>query len=163
MWPQNSRRPCKPIADDSLDSEPARCGGHPTLQMRPNRHRFLNAFIHPQPRSNASASRRRCLRLKPIGVYLIIAIVVASVTVIVIAAVFFSRHHDEVSEIKVVVDLAYAQYEGRTLSNGVSQWLGIRYGQNPVGDLRFRDAKEPLYASGLQSAVKVYHTIPYPD
>ncbi|KAE8141459.1 Alpha/Beta hydrolase protein [Aspergillus pseudotamarii] len=38
---------------------------------------------------------------------------------------------------EVVVDLEYARYRGRALSNGLVQWLGIRYAASPTGPLRF--------------------------
>ncbi|CAG8891934.1 unnamed protein product [Penicillium egyptiacum] len=37
-----------------------------------------------------------------------------------------------------VVDLGYSQYRGMSLSNGVDQFLGIRYAKAPLGNLRFR-------------------------
>ncbi|KAJ5782218.1 CAZyme family CE10 [Penicillium paradoxum] len=51
-----------------------------------------------------------------------------------------------------VVDLGYASYKGQTLSNGVTQWLGIRYAAPPVGDLRFAAPEDPLDMEGIQQA-----------
>ena len=42
-----------------------------------------------------------------------------------------------------VVDLGYSKYEGRVLSNGIVQWLGMRYAAPPVGDLRFAAPQDP--------------------
>ncbi|OQN99050.1 hypothetical protein B0A48_14911 [Cryoendolithus antarcticus] len=39
--------------------------------------------------------------------------------------------------VQTVVHLPYATYRGTALSNGVSQWLGLRYAASPVGNLRF--------------------------
>ncbi|KAJ6152235.1 hypothetical protein N7497_006554 [Penicillium chrysogenum] len=41
------------------------------------------------------------------------------------------------------VDLGYSQYRGMSLSNGVDQYLGIRYAKAPLGDLRFRGPEDP--------------------
>lgn len=54
-----------------------------------------------------------------------------------------------------VVDLGYARYEGRTLSNGVTQWLGIRYAAAPTGNLRFAAPRDPPSVKGTQQATKV--------
>ncbi|KAJ5558161.1 CAZyme family CE10 [Penicillium sp. DV-2018c] len=51
-----------------------------------------------------------------------------------------------------VVDLGYSSYEGRTLSNGVTQWLGMRYAAPPVGNLRFAAPQDPLFVEGVQQA-----------
>ncbi|KAJ3467918.1 hypothetical protein MRS44_005482 [Fusarium solani] len=42
------------------------------------------------------------------------------------------------------VKLGYATYEGTSLNNGVNQFLGMRYAAPPLGDNRFRRAKEPI-------------------
>lgn len=51
-----------------------------------------------------------------------------------------------------IVDLGYSSYQGTSLENGVSRWLGIRYAAPPVGDLRFRAPKDPLQTTTLQMA-----------
>ncbi|KAA8914218.1 hypothetical protein TRICI_002975 [Trichomonascus ciferrii] len=53
-----------------------------------------------------------------------------------------------------VVDLGYAKYEGESLSNGVSHWLGIRYAAPPLGELRFQEPQDPLQEDGVQPANK---------
>ena len=53
------------------------------------------------------------------------------------------------------VDLTYSKYVGTALSNGVSQWLGIRYAAPPVGQLRFKAPQDPLYNSETQYATEV--------
>jgi hypothetical protein len=57
--------------------------------------------------------------------------------------------------IKTIVDLGYSRYQGISLCSGVNQFLGMRYAAPPLGKLRFRAPKLPLWTSGLQSAVKV--------
>ena len=54
-----------------------------------------------------------------------------------------------------IVDLGYSQYQGKTLSSGVNQYLGMRFAAPPVGDLRFRAPSEPLKTTGLQNATAV--------
>ncbi len=51
-----------------------------------------------------------------------------------------------------VVDLTYSTYQGAALSNGISQWLGIRYAAAPVGELRFAPPQDPPSTTGVQAA-----------
>lgn len=51
-----------------------------------------------------------------------------------------------------LVHLGYSSYQGRSLSNGITQWLGLRYAAPPVGDLRFAAPQDPLPAEGVQDA-----------
>ncbi|KAL2794075.1 Alpha/Beta hydrolase protein [Aspergillus keveii] len=53
---------------------------------------------------------------------------------------------------EVVVDLGYARYRGEALSNGVAQWLGIRYAAPPLGALRFSAPQDPEKVAGVQDA-----------
>ncbi|KAI1184727.1 vacuolar triacylglycerol lipase [Nemania serpens] len=41
-------------------------------------------------------------------------------------------------------------YTGVAGSNGVAQWLGIRYAAPPIGDLRFMPPKDPSCSDGVQ-------------
>ncbi|KAL4977824.1 Alpha/Beta hydrolase protein [Aspergillus desertorum] len=59
-----------------------------------------------------------------------------------------------VSARNAVIDLQYARYRGETLSNGVTQWLGIRYAAPPVGPLRFAAPQDPEYEDGVQDATQ---------
>lgn len=43
-----------------------------------------------------------------------------------------------------MVDLGYTSYRGVALTNGITQWLGMRYAAPPLGDMRFRAPLEPL-------------------
>lgn len=56
-----------------------------------------------------------------------------------------------------VADLGYARYRGVAGSNGVSQWLGVRYAAAPVGDLRFAEPHDPPATNDTQDATKVIH------
>lgn len=46
------------------------------------------------------------------------------------------------------VDLNYTSYAGNTLSNGVTEWIGMRFAAPPVGDLRFRAPVDPEHEDG---------------
>ncbi|OAQ97768.1 hypothetical protein LLEC1_00564 [Akanthomyces lecanii] len=50
------------------------------------------------------------------------------------------------------VRLPYAQYDGLVLSNGITQWLGMRYAAPPIGPRRFRHPHDPDDEDGVQSA-----------
>lgn len=51
-----------------------------------------------------------------------------------------------------VVDLTYSKYQGVALSNGVTQWLGMRYAAPPIGSLRFMPPQDPLHIPEIQLA-----------
>lgn len=53
-----------------------------------------------------------------------------------------------------VVDLGYAEYSGRIVGDGTTQWLGMRYAAPPLADLRFRAPVDPPTAEGVQDASK---------
>jgi hypothetical protein len=53
------------------------------------------------------------------------------------------------------VKLGYATYEGTSLNNGVNQFLGMRYAAPPLGDNRFRRAKEPIREKHVIQAKEV--------
>ncbi|KAL9576950.1 MAG: hypothetical protein Q9212_006695, partial [Teloschistes hypoglaucus] len=52
-----------------------------------------------------------------------------------------------------IVDLGYAKYQGSN-SNGVAQWLGMRYAAAPTGKLRFAAPAPPPRQEGVQSAIQ---------
>jgi hypothetical protein len=49
-----------------------------------------------------------------------------------------------VGAVKPLVDVSYSKYQGVSLENGVTQWLGVRYAAPPVGDLRFAAPCDPV-------------------
>lgn len=53
------------------------------------------------------------------------------------------------------VNLGYATYEGTALENGIDQFLGMRYAAPPLGENRFRHAKEPQAEIGIIQAKEV--------
>ena len=67
------------------------------------------------------------------------------------------EHHggSEIGSRGAIVDLGYSTYQGNTHSDGVNQWLGIRYAAPPTGDLRFAAPQDPIENSTLQEANKV--------
>ncbi|KAF9894211.1 hypothetical protein FE257_007713 [Aspergillus nanangensis] len=69
-------------------------------------------------------------------------------TLSVVLFFFFAITHAQ----NAVVDLGYARYRGQRNSNGVSEWLGIRYAAPPVGNLRFSAPREPRKMDGVQYA-----------
>lgn len=58
-----------------------------------------------------------------------------------------------------IVHLDYATYKGDG-SGGIKKFLGMRYAQPPLGDLRFRAPREPLRESVVIEATEVRHPFP---
>lgn len=86
-------------------------------------------------------------------VYLFLAFIMLMV-LSVLLGVLLSRAHSKNSSVDV--DLGYARYRGISSDvTGISQWLGMRYAEPPLGNLRFRAAQDPLNTTGLQSATEV--------
>jgi hypothetical protein len=55
-----------------------------------------------------------------------------------------------------VVDLTYAKYQGlRDKTYGVDKYLGMRYAEAPLGDLRFRAPQNPGFVADIQTAQEV--------
>lgn len=61
----------------------------------------------------------------------------------------------QVSAVGNEVKLSYGSFVGTSLSNGVSQWLGIPFAAPPVGNLRFAPPADPATQSQRQIADKV--------
>ncbi|KAK0657040.1 Alpha/Beta hydrolase protein [Cercophora newfieldiana] len=47
--------------------------------------------------------------------------------------------------VEPLVNVTANQYVGQPLSNGVTQWLGMRYAAPPLGKLRFAPPQDPLF------------------
>ena len=60
-----------------------------------------------------------------------------------------------VSAVGPLVNLGYTQLQGVAQSQGITQWLGVRYAAPPVGQLRFRAPLDPLPTTGVVDATKV--------
>ncbi|KAL2441969.1 Chlorogenic acid esterase [Exophiala dermatitidis] len=58
---------------------------------------------------------------------------------------------------KETVNLDYASYKGVKQSNGITQWLAMRYAAPPVGNLRFAAPQDPPVVDGEQRADKHGH------
>ena len=52
------------------------------------------------------------------------------------------------------MDLGYAKYQGRTVGNGVNQWLSLRYAAPSVPPRRFSAPQAPLAENATQDATK---------
>ncbi|RFU75903.1 hypothetical protein TARUN_6365 [Trichoderma arundinaceum] len=59
---------------------------------------------------------------------------------------------DDISQSSPVVDLGYAKYRGVRLDAGVDQFLGMRFAQAPLGNLRFRAPQDPTPEKSVQDA-----------
>jgi hypothetical protein len=57
------------------------------------------------------------------------------------------------------VDLGYSTYLGVRLPGGMDQFLGMRYAQAPVGELRFRAPREPENSYKEKDASQVGHVL----
>ncbi|KAL9589052.1 MAG: hypothetical protein Q9203_002142 [Teloschistes exilis] len=63
------------------------------------------------------------------------------------------HHTSKSAPVSSIVDLGYAKYQGSN-SNGVAQWLGMRYAAAPTGTLRFAAPAPPPRQEGVQSATQ---------
>ncbi|KAL8659546.1 MAG: hypothetical protein Q9202_007075 [Teloschistes flavicans] len=63
------------------------------------------------------------------------------------------HHTPKSTPVSPIVNLGYAQYQGSN-SNGVAQWLGMRYAAAPTGKLRFAAPAPPPPRQGVQSATQ---------
>lgn len=56
--------------------------------------------------------------------------------------------------VESLVKLDYTSYDGTTLPNGISQWLGVRYAAPPLEELRFAAPQDPIQNTTVQQAKK---------
>lgn len=62
----------------------------------------------------------------------------------------------QVGAVDVTVSLNYSTYIGTAQAGtGVTQWLGIRYAEPPLGDLRFMPPQDPVVNTTAQLADQV--------
>ncbi|KAK6591721.1 secreted lipase-like protein 1 [Botrytis cinerea] len=54
--------------------------------------------------------------------------------------------------ISTIVDLDYATYQGEQLTNGINQYLGMRYAAPPLGNYRWRAPADPSTETAIQPA-----------
>jgi hypothetical protein len=111
----------------------------PQNDSKPTERRKIGYFL--------SGLRRRRLAIYGTGFVCLVAVIFA-----VTFSILLRRSGNQ-----PVVDLGYARYRGVAGSNGVSQWLGVRYAAAPVGDLRFAEPHDPLATNDTQDATKVIH------
>ena len=57
--------------------------------------------------------------------------------------------------VETLVDVGYTEYLGIALTNGISQWLGMRFASPPTGNLRFRNPIDPPVNKTVQIADEV--------
>ena len=53
------------------------------------------------------------------------------------------------------IDLGYTTVQGLSYPGGISQWLGVRYAQPPLGDLRFAEPQNVTANATLQMVTEV--------
>ncbi|KAH8648747.1 triacylglycerol lipase [Tricladium varicosporioides] len=76
------------------------------------------------------------------------------ITGLTVGLVLGLAHHSHAANIDLIVDLGYSKYEGTNAKNGITQWWGIRYAANPIGDNRFRAPQDPPVVTDVQKADK---------
>ena len=67
----------------------------------------------------------------------------------------FSIFFSACQAVSPIVQLSYGSYQGTPLSNGLTQWLGMRYAAAPVGNLRFAAPQNPPGHEGIEPANSV--------
>ncbi|OJD33637.1 carboxylesterase [Diplodia corticola] len=69
-------------------------------------------------------------------------------------AILLAAAGTAVQAVEPLVNLDNARYNGVDQGDGVTKWLGIRYGAAPVGDLRFRAPQDPEPSTDVVEANK---------
>lgn len=106
-------------------------------------------------------SKRRKLLWIVLGAILLVLAILALVLGLVFGLASQEKSRSEVEDITLSVDLGYSTYTGTDAANGVSQWLGVRYAQAPVGNLRFRAPQGPVVDGQTYNANKVRDSLHY--
>lgn len=107
--------------------------------------------ITDQEKQESTPAQRRRRRLPKFIVIGFVVVALLAVLFFCVAA-FALRVHSQATSI---IDLTYGRYQGTSLNNNVTQWLGMRYAAAPVGDLRFADPQKPTNFDGVVIANKV--------
>ncbi|KAH7328803.1 Alpha/Beta hydrolase protein [Stachybotrys elegans] len=85
----------------------------------------------------------------------VLSILWLSIAVVIFLFVSFGLYHRlSNEEIGPEINLGYATYRGNYLSNGISEFLGMRFAEPPLGDLRWRAPVDPKPVHGVQRAKK---------
>lgn len=107
-----------------------------------------HAAVKWDRRKPALTKRKRYLLIILFGAIIIVALALG------LALGLRIHHATQSTPVLPIVDLGYARYQGSS-SNGVDQWLGIRYAAAPTGELRFAAPAPPPRLNGIQSATQV--------
>ena len=75
--------------------------------------------------------------------------------VAVAGALAVPRRDNISANARPIVDLGYAKYQGIRPDDGVDRFLGMRYANAPLGNLRFRAPEDPVPEPNVQDASKV--------
>ena len=85
----------------------------------------------------------------------IISILLALTIILIVTVLSVLLSRGTVSAVGSIVNLSYGSYQGVPLSNGITQWLGLRYAAPPIGNLRFASPTDPVPFDGIKIANKV--------
>lgn len=131
-----------PVVDEA---QHAASPAHSSTTVDKEKH---NALLIWNRRPTSLSKRRLIILFACLGSVVVIALALG-------LGLGLGLHHTPKSTpVSPVVDLGYAKYQGSN-SNGVAQWLGMRYAAAPTGKLRFAAPATPPRQEGVQSATKV--------
>jgi hypothetical protein len=112
---------------------------HPLIQEQSS----IEAIESPRPDDVFAAQRARRLFLIPV--------LIAMVALLALLTLVLSWS-SPASAIGATIQLDYASYKGKVVSDGVACWLGMRYAAPPIGHLRFAAPQDPATMPGVQDA-----------